>query len=134
MSGYCSAISRATRRKVPSAFRMMLAWRRRGERISLSKSLKYLVDASDSVPTVLSSVLESVLADVSGGGLSDELDGLDDAWDDLVLDAGVLTLSVFSDGDDVDVVVFGLVANDGLDKIIERKTKGEATLHGRTLA
>lgn len=73
-----------------------------------------LVDAGDSVPTVLSSVLESVLADVSGGGLSDELDGLDDAWDDLVLDAGVLTFSVFSDGDDVDVLVFGLVANDGL--------------------
>jgi len=73
-----------------------------------------LVDAGDSVPTVLSSVLESVLADVSGGGLSDELDGLDDAWDDLVLDAGVLTFSVFSDGDDVDVIVFGLVANDGL--------------------
>ena len=72
----------------------------------------YLVDASDSGSTVLSSVLEGVLADVSGGGLSDELDGLDDTWDDFVLDAGILTLSVFSDGDDVDVVVFGLVAND----------------------
>jgi hypothetical protein len=94
---------------------MMLAWKKMVERIN--KSLKYLVDAGDSVPTVLSSVLESVLADVSGGGLSDKLDGLNDAWDDLVLDAGVLTFSVFSDGDDVDVLVFGLVANDGLKKL-----------------
>ena len=132
MSGYCSAISRATRRKVPSAFRMMLAWKRRGKRIS--KSLKYLVDAGDSVTTVLSSVLESVLADVSGGGLSDELDGLDDAWDDLVLDAGVLTFSVFSDGDDVDVIVFGLVANDGLEKLKKENKGRKSTLHGRTLA
>jgi len=79
--------------------------------------LLYLVDASDSVPTVLSSVLEGVLANVSGGGISNELDGLDDAWDDFVLDSRVFTFSVFSDGDNVDVVVFGLVANDRLENL-----------------
>jgi len=81
--------------------------------VSLSHDVG-LVDASDSVPTVLSSVLEGVLANVSGGGISNELDGLDDAWDDFVLDSRVFTFSVFSDGDNVDVVVFGLVANDRL--------------------
>lgn len=81
--------------------------------VSLSHDVG-LVDASDSVPTVLSSVLEGVLANVSGGGISNELDGLDDAWNNFVLDSRVFTFSVFSDGDNVDVVVFGLVANDRL--------------------
>ena len=74
------------------------------------------MDAGDSVPTVLSSVFESVSADVSGSGVSDKLDGLDDAGDDFVLDARVFTFSVFSDGDDVDIFVLGLVADDRLGK------------------
>ena len=44
----------------------------------------------------------------------DELDGLHDAVDDDVLDAGVLALGVLSDEDRVDVVVGCLVARDTL--------------------
>ena len=49
----------------------------------------------------------------AGSRLRDELDGLDDTADDLVLDAGILSLRVLADGDDVDAVVQRLVAVDG---------------------
>lgn len=47
------------------------------------------------------------------GFASDELDGLDHAVDDHVLDARVFTFGVFTDQDGVDVVVGGLEACDG---------------------
>ena len=78
------------------------------------------MDASDSVPTVLSSIFESVSADVSGSGVSDELDRLDDAGNDFVLNAGVFTFGVFSDGDDVDIFVLGLMADDGLKRRLDK--------------
>lgn len=58
-------------------------------------------------------VLETETEDTLGGGASDQLDGLDNTIDDLVLDAGVFTLSVLTDEDGVDVVVGGLEAGDG---------------------
>ena len=58
-------------------------------------------------------VLEAEAEDTLGGGTGDELDGLDDAIDDLVLDAGVLALGVLTDEDGVDVVVGGLEAGNG---------------------
>ena len=59
-------------------------------------------------------VLEGVAEDALGSLLGDELDGLDDAIDDDVLDARVLALCVFTDEDGVDVVVGSLVAGNGL--------------------
>jgi len=59
-------------------------------------------------------VLEGEAQDALRGLLCDELDGLDDAVDDDVLDARVLALCVFTDQDRVDVVVGGFVAGNGL--------------------
>lgn len=42
--------------------------------------------------------------------LGDQLNALDNTFDDDVLDAGVLSLGIFTDQDGVDVVVGGLVA------------------------
>lgn len=43
-----------------------------------------------------------------GGERIARLDGLDDAGDDLVLEAGILPLGVLADDDDVDVLMAGL--------------------------
>lgn len=55
-------------------------------------------------------ILEGILGHTHGGVLGDQLDALNDAIDDLVLNARVLTLGVLADGDHVDVVVQRLVA------------------------
>ena len=72
-----------------------------------------LVDDADLLAADLLGVLEGEAEDALGGGAGDELDGLHDAVDDLVLDARVLALGVLADEDGVDIVVGGLVAGDG---------------------
>lgn len=72
-----------------------------------------LVDSADLLPANVAGVLEGVTQDALRGLTGDELDALDDAIDDDVLDAGVLALGVLADQDGVDVVVGGLEALDG---------------------
>lgn len=73
-----------------------------------------LVDGAHLVLADLLGVLEGEAEDALRGRAGDELDGLDDAVDDDVLDARVLALGVLTDEDGVDVVVGGLVAGNGL--------------------
>jgi hypothetical protein len=72
------------------------------------------VDDADLVLASGNGVLEGEAEDALGCLLGDELDGLDDAIDDDVLDARVLALGVLTDEDGVDVVVGGLIAGNGL--------------------
>lgn len=72
-----------------------------------------LVDSSDTVTAVLLGVVESVASHSLRSLERNELNGLDDAIDDLMLDTRVLSLCVLTDQDSVDVVVRGLVAFDG---------------------
>jgi hypothetical protein len=71
------------------------------------------VDDTDLLATNGLGVLEGISEDTLGGLAGDELDALDDAIDDDVLDAGVFTLGVLSDQDGVDAIVGGLEARDG---------------------
>lgn len=71
-----------------------------------------LVYYADLLAADLLGVLEGEAEDALGSIAGDELDGLDDAVNDLVLDARVLALGVLSDEHGVDVVVGGLVAGD----------------------
>jgi len=66
-----------------------------------------LVHSGDGASLVVDSVLEGKLGDLSAGLFSDKLDTLDDAWNDLVLNTGVLSLGVLSNSDQVDVFVGG---------------------------
>lgn len=72
-----------------------------------------LVHSSNSVPSTDLSVVERVSSDSLGSVVGDQLDGLNDTIDDLVLDTGVLSLGVLSDENGVDVVVGGLETDDG---------------------
>lgn len=72
-----------------------------------------LVDGADLGAADVLGVLEGVAADALGSLTGDELDGLDDAVNNNVLNAGVLSLGVLSDQDGVDTIVWGLVAGDG---------------------
>ena len=72
-----------------------------------------LVNSADLLPANVTGVLEGVAQDALRGLAGDELDGLDNAIDDNVLDTGVLALGVLTDQDGVDVVVGGLEALDG---------------------
>jgi hypothetical protein len=72
------------------------------------------VDGADLVLADLLGVLEGVAQDALGSLAGDELDGLDDAVDNDVLDARVFSLGVLTDENGVDTVVGGLVALDGL--------------------
>ena len=58
-------------------------------------------------------VLEAESQHALGGATGDELDGLDDTIDNLVLNSGVLALGVLADQDGVDVVVGSLEAGNG---------------------
>jgi hypothetical protein len=69
-----------------------------------------LVDNADLLAANRLGVLEGVAQDTLAGLAGDELDALDDAVDDNVLNARVLALGVLADQDRVDVVVGGLVA------------------------
>lgn len=73
-----------------------------------------LVDGADLPLANVLGVLKREAEDALRGGAGDEFDALDDAVDDDVLDAGVFAFGVLADEGDVDVVVGGLVAGDGL--------------------
>lgn len=73
-----------------------------------------LVDGSDTVAASILGVVEGVAGAAVGSILGDQLDGLDNTVNDLVLNARVLSLSVLTDKDGIDVVVGGLEANNGL--------------------
>lgn len=92
-----------------------------------------LVDNDNFVSAGGSGVFEGVSDDSLGGLLSDQLDRLDDTWDDDVFDTGVLTFGVFSNQDGVDVVVWGLVADNGLTRSdVGEQTEGssQGQVHG----
>lgn len=89
-----------------------------------------LVDDADLVAANLLGVLEGEAEDALRGLAGDELNGLDDAVNDLVLDTRVLALGVLSDQDSVDVIVGGLVASDRsagteVGKEVEGSSKGQ---------
>lgn len=75
-----------------------------------------LVDAGNLGAVVGQSEAEGELGDALRLGAGDDLERLDDAIDALVLEAGVLALSVLTDDAQVDVLVAGLVAGDVLDQ------------------
>lgn len=72
-----------------------------------------LVNSADLCAANVLGVLESVSADTFGGLTGDQLDGLNDTIDNNVLNARVLSLSVLTDEDSVDTIVWGLVASNG---------------------
>lgn len=67
-----------------------------------------LVDGGNTVATGLLGVVEGITSATVGGILGDQLDGLDNTIDDLVLNTRVLALGVLTDEDGVNVVVGGL--------------------------
>lgn len=71
------------------------------------------MDGADLFAANVAGVLEGIAQDTLRGVAGDELDALDDAVDDNVLDARVFALCVFADQDRVDVVVGRLVAGNG---------------------
>ena len=75
-----------------------------------------LVDASNLGSTVGEGEREGELGDTLRLGAGDDLEGLNDTLDALVLETRVLTLGVLSDDAQVDVLVAGLVAGDVLDQ------------------
>lgn len=75
-----------------------------------------LVNAGNLLAVVGQGEGEGELGNALGLGAGDDLEGLDDAVDGLVLKAGVLTLGVLTDDAQVDVLVAGLVAGDVLDQ------------------
>lgn len=72
-----------------------------------------LVDDADLLAADRLGVLEGVTEDALAGLAGDELDALDDAVNNDVLDARVLALGVLADEDSVNTVVGGLVASNG---------------------
>lgn len=75
-----------------------------------------LVDAGNLLAVVGKGEAEGELGDTLRLGASDDLQGLDNAVDGLVLEAGVLTLGVLTDDAEVDVLVAGLVTGNVLDQ------------------
>ena len=75
-----------------------------------------LVDASNLGSTVGEGEREGELGDTLRLGAGDDLEGLDNTLNALVLETRVLTLGVLSDDAQVDVLVAGLVAGDVLDQ------------------
>lgn len=70
-----------------------------------------LVDNADLLAVDGAGLLEGVAEDTLGSLAGDELDGLDNAIDNDVLNARVLALGVFTDEDGVNAVVGGLEAS-----------------------
>lgn len=70
------------------------------------------MDGSDFWFSNILGILEGVAEDSLTGVSCDELDALDDAVDNYMLDTGVFTFRIFSDEDRVNVVVWGFVASD----------------------
>lgn len=75
-----------------------------------------LVDASNLLAAVGEGEAEGELGNALRLGAGDDLEGLDDAGDTLVLEARVLTLGVLTDDAQIDILVAGLVAGDVLDQ------------------
>lgn len=75
-----------------------------------------LVDAGNLLAVVGEGEVEGELGDALRLGAGDDLEGLDDAGDGLVLETRVLTLGVLTNDGEVDVLVAGLVAGDVLDE------------------
>lgn len=82
-------------------------------------------------------VLKGISKDTLRGGLGNELDGLDDTGDNDVLDTRVLTLGVLTNQNGVNILVGGLVADNGLarsdvgkevESSSEGKVEGDVTL------
>src|SRR3954468_28155 len=63
-----------------------------------------LVDRSDALASELARVLERELRDPRRGLLGDDLDALDNAGDDLVLEPGIEVFGVFADDDQIDAL------------------------------
>lgn len=72
-----------------------------------------LVHSAHLLPANVAGVLEGISQDALRGLAGDELDALDNAVDDNVLNARVFSLGVLADQDGVDIVVGRLVAGDG---------------------
>jgi hypothetical protein len=70
-----------------------------------------LVDGSDAVTTNLLGVGESITSDTLRSILGNQLDGLNNAINDFVLNTRVFTLSVFTDKNGVNVLIRGFVTN-----------------------
>lgn len=86
-----------------------------------------LVDDANLLAVDGAGLLESVAEDTLGSLAGDELDGLDDAIDNDVLNARVLALSVLTDEDGVNTVVGGLEAGDGAARAeVGEKVEGPA--------
>ena len=62
-----------------------------------------LVDGRDALAAVGLGVLKGEAGNALGGLAGDELDALDDALDDFVLDAAVLALGVLANDDQIDI-------------------------------
>lgn len=101
-----------------------------------------LVDNADLLLVDGLRVLEGETEDTLGSLLGNELDALDDAVNDDVLNAGIFTLGVLTDENGVDVVVGGLVASNGLagtqvgekvESTTESQVQGNVTLANRGL-
>lgn len=75
-----------------------------------------LVDTGDLLAVIGEGEAECEFGDALGLGAGDDLEGLDDAADGFVLEAGVLALGVLTDDAQVDILVSGLVAGDALDE------------------
>ncbi len=66
-----------------------------------------LVNGVDLLASELAGVLKGPARDARGGLFGDDLDALDHAGNDLVLDAGVQSLGVFADDDEIDAGIAG---------------------------
>jgi len=75
-----------------------------------------LVNAGNLLAVVGQGEAESELGNTLGLGAGDDLEGLDDTVDGLVLEAGVLSLGVLTDDAEVDILVASLVTGDVLDQ------------------
>lgn len=92
-----------------------------------------LVDDQDLWLANGSGVLKGITRNPRGGLSCDKLDGLNDTWNNGVLDTGILALSVLSNQDGVDVLVGGLVANHALAWTdVGKQTEGltQSKVHG----
>lgn len=96
-----------------------------------------LVDNADLLAANLLGLLEGEAEDTLGSLTGDKLDGLDDAINNDVLNAGVFTLGVLTDQDGIDIVVGGLEAGnraaraqvgEKVECAAESKVKGDVAL------
>jgi hypothetical protein len=71
------------------------------------------VNSADLESADILCVLEGISQDTLTGLSCDKLDALDDTINNNVLNARVLSLSVLSDKDGINVIVWGLIASNG---------------------